>query len=93
MLVERARGAQSRSLRRADPRDASWSAPASGRTTVELLAPGTLPRTSSGKLRRAEAARLWQAGELRPPRAVNALTVAAAVVRSEVAFLRTKRRG
>ncbi|MBS2031784.1 MAG: fatty acyl-AMP ligase [Deltaproteobacteria bacterium] len=60
---------------------------------VELLEPGTLPRTSSGKLRRAEAARLWQAGELRPPSAVNALTVAAAVVRSEVAFLRSKRRG
>ena len=60
---------------------------------VELLEPGTLPRTSSGKLRRAEAARLWQAGELRPPGAVNALTVAAALVRSEVAFLRSKRRG
>jgi acyl-CoA synthetase (AMP-forming)/AMP-acid ligase II len=32
-----------------------------------LLPPGTLPRTSSGKMRRREACRLWQAGELQPP--------------------------
>jgi acyl-CoA synthetase (AMP-forming)/AMP-acid ligase II len=32
-----------------------------------LLPPGTLPRTSSGKMRRREACRLWQAGELHPP--------------------------
>ncbi|MFM2153882.1 MAG: hypothetical protein RL199_2317 [Pseudomonadota bacterium] len=42
---------------------------------VELLAPGTLPRTSSGKLRRTEAARQFLAGELRPPDAVTALGV------------------
>jgi acyl-CoA synthetase (AMP-forming)/AMP-acid ligase II len=40
---------------------------------IELLAPGTLPRTSSGKLRRSEAARQFLAGELRPPDAVTAL--------------------
>ncbi|WP_059438159.1 AMP-binding protein, partial [Anaeromyxobacter sp. PSR-1] len=34
--------------------------------TVRLLAPGTLPRTSSGKLRRAEALRRFQAGTLTP---------------------------
>jgi acyl-CoA synthetase (AMP-forming)/AMP-acid ligase II len=32
-----------------------------------LLPPGTLPRTSSGKMRRREAWRLWHAGELQPP--------------------------
>ena len=32
-----------------------------------LLPPGTLPRTSSGKMRRREAYRLWHAGELQPP--------------------------
>jgi acyl-CoA synthetase (AMP-forming)/AMP-acid ligase II len=32
-----------------------------------LLPPGTLPRTSSGKMRRREACRLWQAGALQPP--------------------------
>ena len=32
-----------------------------------LLPPGTLPRTSSGKMRRREAWRLWHAEELQPP--------------------------
>lgn len=31
---------------------------------IILLAPGTLPRTSSGKIRRSESARLWQANKL-----------------------------
>ena len=35
--------------------------------TVVLLEPGTLPRTSSGKLRRREALRLFLAGELLRP--------------------------
>jgi fatty-acyl-CoA synthase len=39
---------------------------------VELLAPGTLPRTSSGKLRRREALTQWQAGQLSPPKKVTA---------------------
>ncbi len=33
---------------------------------VEILAPGTLPRTSSGKLRRLEARAQWLAGTLSP---------------------------
>ncbi|KDE98474.1 AMP-dependent synthetase [Mycolicibacterium aromaticivorans JS19b1 = JCM 16368] len=33
---------------------------------VELLAPGTLPRTSSGKMRRIEARTQWLAGTLSP---------------------------
>jgi acyl-CoA synthetase (AMP-forming)/AMP-acid ligase II len=33
---------------------------------LEVLAPGTLPRTSSGKLRRGETLRLYLAGELAP---------------------------
>jgi acyl-CoA synthetase (AMP-forming)/AMP-acid ligase II len=39
---------------------------------VELLPPGTLPRTSSGKLRRAEARTQWLAGTLAPPKKVSA---------------------
>jgi fatty-acyl-CoA synthase len=39
---------------------------------VELLAPGTLPRTSSGKLRRREALTQWQTGQLSPPKKVTA---------------------
>ena len=34
---------------------------------VVILRPGTLPRTSSGKIRRAEARRRWLAGELTAP--------------------------
>lgn len=41
-------------------------------THVELLAPGTLPRTSSGKLRRREALAQWQAGQLAAPKKVTA---------------------
>ncbi|MEI7715217.1 MAG: AMP-binding protein [Mycobacterium sp.] len=39
---------------------------------VELLAPGVLPRTSSGKLRRQEARTRWLAGTLAPPKKVSA---------------------
>src|ERR1022692_2555242 len=42
---------------------------------VELLESGTLPRTSSGKLRRSEALRQFLMGELVPPEKVNALTL------------------
>ncbi len=49
---------------------------------VRLLEPGTLPRTSSGKLRRGEAQRQLLAGELRPPGKVTALRLAGEMVRS-----------
>jgi len=52
---------------------------------VVVLEPGTLPRTSSGKLRRQEALRRFQVGALRPPRAVNAFTLAVALARSRLA--------
>jgi acyl-CoA synthetase (AMP-forming)/AMP-acid ligase II len=54
---------------------------------VEILPPGTLPRTSSGKLRRQEALRLFLAGQLAPPDAVTPLRLAVAVARSSVAYL------
>jgi acyl-coenzyme A synthetase/AMP-(fatty) acid ligase len=59
--------------------------------TVRLLAAGTLPRTSSGKLRRQEALRRFQAGALRPPRAVNALTLVVELVRSRLGALAAPR--
>ncbi|MBK9518648.1 MAG: AMP-binding protein [Anaeromyxobacter sp.] len=61
--------------------------------TVRLLAPGTLPRTSSGKLRRQEALRRHLAGELRPPRRVDALSLGVAWARSRLAGWRGPRRG
>ncbi len=57
---------------------------------VVVVAPGTLPRTSSGKLRRQEALRRYIAGELRPPRAVTPVNIASAVVRSSLARLRSR---
>ena len=41
---------------------------------ISLLEPGTLPRTSSGKIRRAEAGRLWQANELDAPKSRHRIT-------------------
>jgi len=57
---------------------------------VEILAPGTLPRTSSGKLRRQEALRRYLAGELGPPRPVNALRVGGEVAKSLVSFAKRR---
>ncbi|HEX2251670.1 MAG TPA: AMP-binding protein [Thermoanaerobaculia bacterium] len=63
---------------------------------VVVLAPGTLPRTSSGKLRRRETLARHLAGTLLPPEPVNALRLAGALTRSGLAFarhaVRTRRR-
>ena len=59
---------------------------------VHLLAPGTLPRTSSGKLRRAEALRQLQEGSLLAPRAVTFLGMAREAARSMAAFARLRLR-
>jgi acyl-CoA synthetase (AMP-forming)/AMP-acid ligase II len=87
LLVERGRGARpaddaalEEAVRRA----------VSARTgvaphTVRLLAAGTLPRTSSGKLRRQEALRRWQAGTLAPPPAVGVLRLAVRAARGRLA--------
>jgi fatty-acyl-CoA synthase len=58
--------------------------------TVALLAPGTLPRTSSGKLRRGEALLQWQSGTLRPPRKVTVLHLAREAAGSLAAFARLR---
>jgi acyl-CoA synthetase (AMP-forming)/AMP-acid ligase II len=58
--------------------------------TVVVLPPGTLPRTSSGKLRRQEALRRWLAGELQPPKPVNALSVGAEVAKSMLSFAKSR---
>lgn len=57
-------------------------------THVELLAPGTLPRTSSGKLRRSEARMRWQAGTLRPPARVSALRLMLHAARGQLSHAR-----
>jgi len=55
---------------------------------VVALAPGTLPRTSSGKIRRAETQRRWASGTLSPPDAVTPWFLAGALARSTWARLR-----
>ncbi len=60
--------------------------------TVQLLAPGTLPRTSSGKLRRSEALRRWSSGNLHPPARVNAVRLMGAMLRSALALARARPR-
>jgi acyl-CoA synthetase (AMP-forming)/AMP-acid ligase II len=58
---------------------------------VHLLEPGALPRTSSGKLRRAEALRRFRGDALEPGQRVNVLTMSSAMLRSALAYRRFKR--
>ena len=57
---------------------------------VELLAPGTLPRTSSGKLRRREARNQWLAGTLSPPNKVSAARLLAAAAHGQLSHVRAR---
>jgi acyl-CoA synthetase (AMP-forming)/AMP-acid ligase II len=57
---------------------------------VVLLAPGTLPRTSSGKIRRGEALARWLAGELVPPEQVTPWMLAGALARGTLAHWRAR---
>jgi acyl-CoA synthetase (AMP-forming)/AMP-acid ligase II len=56
------------------------------------LARGTLPRTSSGKIRRGESLRRWLAGALHPPARVSPLRMLGALARSRLALARHRRR-
>jgi acyl-CoA synthetase (AMP-forming)/AMP-acid ligase II len=53
---------------------------------IEILPPGTLPRTSSGKLRRSEALRQFLAGALVPPEKVTALKLLLEIGKSQLAW-------
>jgi fatty-acyl-CoA synthase len=61
--------------------------------TVTILQPGTLPRTSSGKLRRREALRRYLAGELAPPKKVTARGMVAEMARGAAALAWSRVRG
>lgn len=56
---------------------------------VEILAAGTLPRTSSGKIRRREALRQFLAGTLEPPAKVTWWRLLLAMIRSRSALKRS----
>ncbi len=59
--------------------------------TVVVLPPGTLPRTSSGKIRRAEALAQHRAGTLTPPDDVGIVHMGRSFVRSGAAYVRLAR--
>jgi fatty-acyl-CoA synthase len=61
--------------------------------TVRMLEPGTLPRTSSGKLRRSEALRRYLSGALKPPKKVGAVGLAVEMAKSALAFVRSEQDG
>ncbi len=59
---------------------------------VEVLLPGTLPRTSSGKLRRQESLRLYLQDELEAPRPMTPWRLAGAAVRGSIDVVRLNRK-
>jgi acyl-CoA synthetase (AMP-forming)/AMP-acid ligase II len=95
LLVEAMRGTQEDGYREIAKRcrDAVRAATGLSADTVEVLSPGTLPRTSSGKLRRQEALRRHLDGELTPPRRVTAFHLARRAVRSSFELARVRRNG
>lgn len=57
---------------------------------IELLEPGTLPRTSSGKLRRWDALQMFLSRRLAPPKKVGVVEIAKGIGRSQIAWARFK---
>jgi acyl-CoA synthetase (AMP-forming)/AMP-acid ligase II len=94
LFVERRRGAPAEEVAALPAACGSAVLGATGLAVdrVVTLAPGTLPRTSSGKLRRSETLRLYLEGELKPPQKVTSLRLAGAVARSQLAYARTRLR-
>jgi acyl-CoA synthetase (AMP-forming)/AMP-acid ligase II len=91
ILVERARAARDPDAALEERvRRAVLERTAIAPDTVRILAPGTLPRTSSGKLRRQESLRRLLAGTLAPPRRASALELAVAAARGELAYARAR---
>jgi acyl-CoA synthetase (AMP-forming)/AMP-acid ligase II len=92
VFVESARGVAAAAVEALPGRAAEAVLGATGLAVdrVVVAAPGTLPRTSSGKLRRAETVRRFRAGELTPPGAVTPLSLAGAVARSSLAYARLR---
>jgi acyl-CoA synthetase (AMP-forming)/AMP-acid ligase II len=94
LLVERGRDAEEEydAVLEAQVRSAVTERTGVAPHTALILAPGTLPRTSSGKLRRGEALRRYLAGTLEPPRPVSLVRLAVGAARSSLAYARVRRR-
>ncbi|HVT59991.1 MAG TPA: fatty acyl-AMP ligase [Thermoanaerobaculia bacterium] len=92
LFVERSRQASAAELAALAEkcREAALAATGLDVDRVVVLEPGTLPRTSSGKLRRAETLRLYLCGQLAPPAPVTSLRLAGAMARSSLAYARLR---
>ncbi len=92
LLVEHRRGATREDLARlpARCRERVLAAAGVALDVVEVLRPGSLPRTSSGKIRRGAAREQYCGGRLTPPGRVNAVSLTRAMVRSRRAFRQGK---
>ncbi|MDH3743907.1 MAG: AMP-binding protein [Acidobacteriota bacterium] len=92
VFVEQSRGvpAERRGLATACRR-AIFSAAGLEVERVVVLEPGTLPRTSSGKIRRQETLHRYLAGDLLPPGPVNAVAMLGVMLRSRSAMKRAEK--
>jgi acyl-CoA synthetase (AMP-forming)/AMP-acid ligase II len=89
LLAERAKGAKVEERAIADEvRRVVLTATGVSPREVHVLAPGTLPRTSSGKLRRGEALRRHLSGTLLAPPKVTAARMAVHAARSQFSYAR-----
>lgn len=59
---------------------------------VIVVGAGTLPRTSSGKLRRSETLRQYLDGNLHPPKSIGPISLAGEMLKSAVAYRRADRK-
>jgi acyl-CoA synthetase (AMP-forming)/AMP-acid ligase II len=57
---------------------------------VVLLQPGTIPRTSSGKLRRSTTLHLFESGNLLPPKGVTAIRMAGVLAQSWIGHWKSR---
>jgi acyl-CoA synthetase (AMP-forming)/AMP-acid ligase II len=94
LLVERGRDAEEEydAVLEAQVRAAVTARTGVAPHTALILPAGTLPRTSSGKLRRGEALRRYLAGTLDPPRPPSLLRIAVGAARSSLAYARVRHR-
>jgi acyl-CoA synthetase (AMP-forming)/AMP-acid ligase II len=92
VFVEAARGLPAREFDRIarDCEAKVLAATALSPDRVVVLPAGSLPRTSSGKLRRQAALAEYLAGTLGPPAPVTRLRLTVALLRSALAFLRAR---
>jgi len=91
VLAERARGADRGRDTELSERARRRIASATGLPCeLEILEPGTLPRTSSGKIRRSEARRRYLEGTLDPPARADALSILRETARSGIALARLR---